>query len=460
MMDTFDYADSHHEQFLNELKDFLRIPSISTLPDHAGDVRRAAEWVANQLRQSGMETVQIYDTPGHPIVYGAWNGAPGAPTMLVYGHYDVQPVDPLDEWETGPFEPTVKDGNVYARGASDDKGQVFIHLKVVESLMKTHGGKLPVNVRFLIEGEEEISSANLDPFIHAHKDLLQADVTVISDGGILDVNRPSIVYALRGMVYMELEVKAARSDLHSGQYGGTVHNPAQALCEIIAALHKPDGSVAVPGFYDKVRPLDETERKALAQIPFPEEEWQRETGAPHSWGEAGYTLRERTGARPTLEVNGLLSGFTGKGAKTVLPARAMAKISCRLVSDQDPYEIEKLVRKHVQTLTPPTVTSEVRGLNYAYPSIVPINSPAMDAAIAAYERGFGAKPVFMREGGTLPIVATLQQIFHKPVLLMGFGLHDDHAHAPNEKFNLECFYRGITTSIELYERLSKVAELA
>ncbi len=455
-MNAFEYADSHRGQFLGELKDFLRIPSISTLPEHAGDMRRTAEWVADQLRKIGMETVRIYDTPGHPIVYGAWNGAPGAPTALIYGHYDVQPVDPLDEWKTQPFEPTEQNGNIYARGASDDKGQVFVHLKVIESLMKAHGGKLPINVKFLIEGEEEIASQNLDAFIHSHKDLLQADVTVISDGGILAPNQPSIVYALRGMVYMELEVKAARADLHSGMYGGTVHNPAQALCEIVAALHNPDGSVAVPGFYDKVRPLDEAERKALAQIPYPEEQWQRDTGAPHSWGEAAYTLRERTGARPTLEVNGLLSGFTGKGAKTVLPAKAMAKISCRLVGDQDPYEIEDLVRKHIQVITPPTVTSEVRGINYAYPSTVPINSPAMDAAIAAYERGFGAKPIFMREGGTLPIVATLQQFFHMPVLLVGFGLHDDNAHAPNEKFALDCFYRGITTAIELFERLSKI----
>ncbi len=455
-MNAFEYAESHHDQFLNELKDFLRIPSISTLPDHAGDIQRAAEWVADQLRKVGMQTVQIYQTSGHPIVYGAWNGAPGAPTVLIYGHYDVQPVDPLDEWKTQPFDPTVRDGNLYARGATDDKGQVFIHLKVVESLMKTHGGKLPVNVKFLIEGEEEISSQNLDPFIETHQDLLRADVTVISDSGMLGPNKPAIVYALRGMVYMELEVRAARADLHSGMYGGTVHNPAQALCEIIAKLHNPDGSVAVPGFYDKVRPLEEAERKAIAQLPYPDEEWQRETGAPRPWGESAYTLRERIGARPTLEVNGLLSGFTGKGAKTVLPAKAMAKISCRLVGDQDPYEIEKLVRQQVQALTPPTVTSELRAINYAYPSTVPIDSPAMDAAIAACERGFGVKPVFMREGGTLPIVATLQKVLHMPVLLLGFGLHDDNAHAPNEKFALDCFYRGITTAIELMERLSKM----
>jgi acetylornithine deacetylase/succinyl-diaminopimelate desuccinylase-like protein len=281
-------------------------------------------------------------------------------------------------------------------------------------------------------------------------------VSVISDGSVLALNRPSMTYSVRGMVYMELEVKGPRHDLHSGSYGGTVHNPAQALCEIITALHNPDHSVAVPGFYDKVRPLDPAERKALAEISWPEQEWQGETGAPKSWGEADYTLRERVGARPTLEVNGLISGFTGKGAKTVLPAKALAKISCRLVADQDPYEIEKLVAARVKELTPPDVTSDVRGLNYAYPAAVPINDPAMDAAVAAYQRGFGAKPVFLREGGTLPIVATLRNTFGIPVVLMGFGLPDDGAHAPNEKLDLECFYRGINTAIAMFEEVAKI----
>jgi acetylornithine deacetylase/succinyl-diaminopimelate desuccinylase-like protein len=403
-----------------------------------------------------MEHVEIYPTKGHPIVYASWNGAPGAPTVLIYGHYDVQPVDPLNEWLSAPFEPTERDGNLYARGASDDKGQIFVHIKVVQSLMKAHDGKLPINVKFLIEGEEEVASLNLDEFILSHLDLLRADVTVISDGAILGMDRPTITYALRGMTYMELEVRGPGHDLHSGSYGGTVHNPAQALAEIITAMHNPDGSIAVPGFYDKVRPLSAEERTALAKAPWTAEEWHSETGAPRSWGESDYTLRERIGARPTLEVNGLLSGFTGVGAKTVLPAKAMAKISCRLVADQDPYEIEKLVRKFVESLTPPDITTEVRGLNYAYPSIVPIDSPAMNVAFAAYQRGFGATPIFIREGGTLPIVATLQKNYGMPVLLMGFGLPDDGAHAPNEKFKVECFYRGIDTSIALLEGLSTI----
>jgi len=455
-MNAFEYADSHRDEFLNELQEFLRIPSISTLPEHAGDIKRAAEWVANQLRQIGMTTVNIYPTPGHPIVYGEWLGAPNAPTVLVYGHYDVQPVDPLNEWNSGPFEPTIRDGKLYTRGSSDDKGQVFIHLKVIQALMQTNGGKLPVNVKFLIEGEEEYGSQNLDNFLLSHQDLLRADVTVISDGSILGPDRPSISFALRGMVYLEIEVKGPSKDLHSGSYGGTVHNPAQALCEIVAALHNPDNSVAVPGFYDTVRPIDAAERAALAENPLSEEEWQRQTGAPRAWGEAAYSLVERIGARPTLEVNGLIGGFTGVGSKTVLPAKALAKVSCRLVPDQDPFEVEKLVRAYVQKLTPPDITSEVRRINEAYPAIVPIHSPAMEAAKKAYEKGWGATPVFTREGGTLPIVATLQRLFNAPVLLMGYGLHDDGAHGPNEKFDLDCFYKGLATSITLYEELSKI----
>ncbi|MCC7450976.1 MAG: dipeptidase [Anaerolineae bacterium] len=455
-MNAFEYVDSHRDEFLNELQEFLRIPSISTLPEHAGDIKRAAEWVANQLRRIGMTKVNVYPTPGHPIVYGEWLGAPNAPTVLVYGHYDVQPVDPINEWHTGPFEPTIRDGKLYARGSSDDKGQVFIHLKVIQALMQTNGSKLPVNVKFLIEGEEEYGSQNLDNFLLSHQDLLRADVTVISDGSILAPDRPSISYALRGMVYLEIEVKGPSKDLHSGSYGGTVHNPAQALCEIVAALHNPDNSVAVPGFYDKVRPIDTAERAALAQNPLSEDEWQRQTGAPRSWGEAAYSLVERIGARPTLEVNGLIGGFTGVGSKTVLPAKALAKVSCRLVPDQDPFEVEKLVRAYVEKITPPDIISEVRRINDAYPAIVPITSPAMDAARKAYEKGWGAAPVFTREGGTLPIVATLQRLFNAPVLLMGYGLHDDGAHGPNEKFNLDCFDKGLATSITLYEELGKI----
>ncbi len=455
-MNAIEYAEAHRKDFLDELKDFLRIQSISTADGNPAEIQRCADWVANQLRSIGLTSVQILPTQGHPIVYGTWMGAPGAPTILIYGHYDVQPVDPLSEWTTGPFDPTERDGKLYARGATDDKGQVFTQIKAVDSIMKTNGGKLPVNVKFLIEGEEEVASEHLDAWIADHKELLTADACVISDSSLLAIDRPLITYSVRGLTYMEVEVWGPKGDLHSGSYGGTVHNPLQALCEIIAALHNPDGSVAVPGFYDKVPAMTPAERAALAKVPMTEEEWRTETGAPKSWGEPEFTLRERIGARPTLEVNGIIGGFTAKGSKTVLPAKAMAKVSCRLVGNQDPYEIEKLVRERVKQLTPEDVTSEVRGLNYAYPATVPIDDPAMDAAIIAYERGFGAKPVFLAEGGTLPIVVTLRNLFKMPVVLMGFGLHDDNTHAPNEKITLECFYRGINTAIAMFEEVSKI----
>ncbi len=453
-MDAFEFAESQRTQFLEELKSFLRIPSVSAKSEHKPDMRRAAEWTADQLRKAGL-TAQLYETPGHPIVYGEWLGASGTPTVIIYGHYDVQPVEPIQEWRHDPFEPTLEGNNLLARGASDDKGQVFVNIKAIQSLAQA-GGRLPFNVKFLVEGEEEVGSTNLDNFIKNHQDLLRADVGVISDSAMLALDRPSVVYALRGMTYLEIEVWGPDHDLHSGQYGGSVHNPAQALCEILAALHNSDGSIAVKGFYDKVRPLDKAEREALAKVPMTEAEWKKQTGAPAPWGEVGYTISERVGGRPTLEVNGLVGGWTGQGAKTVLPAKALAKVSCRLVANQDPYEIENLVRAHVLSIAPPAVKVEVRALNYGYPAIVPIDTPAMKAAVAAYERGFGARPVFMREGGSIPVVATFQQLFGIPVLLTGYGLPDDRLHSPNEKFNLECFYRGITTAIALYDGLSKI----
>jgi acetylornithine deacetylase/succinyl-diaminopimelate desuccinylase-like protein len=454
-----EYARGKRPAFLEQLKDFLRIPSISTLSERAPDIRRAAEWVASEMRRIGLTTAQVYDTPGHPVVFGSWLGVPGAPTVLVYGHYDVQPVDPENEWVSGPFDPTVRDGKLYARGAVDDKGQVFVNLKALEALMQAGGGTLPFNVKLLIEGEEEISSINLDAFIASHLDLLAADVCVISDTAMLGLDKPSIVYGLRGLTYMEIEVRGPVKDLHSGQFGGAVHNPAQALCEIITALHNADGSISVKGFYDKVRPLSPAERQALAAVSTADEQEQslrQITGVSGSWGEATFTVSERTGARPTLEVNGLVGGFIGEGAKTVLPAKALAKVSCRLVPDQDPNEIYGLVRDHVASITPPTVTSEVRLLHVGDAAVVPIDSPAMGALVDALTQGFGKAPVFQREGGSIPVVATFRRQLGTPVLLAGYGLPDDGAHGPNEKFDLECLYRGIDTAIILYERLSHI----
>jgi acetylornithine deacetylase/succinyl-diaminopimelate desuccinylase-like protein len=453
-MNASEHAAAHYEEYLAQLKGLLAIPSVSTLPEHRPDMRRAANWLADHLRAIGLTHAEVLPTGGHPLVYAEWLGSPEAATVLIYGHYDVQPPDPLDEWTSPPFEPTVRDGKLYARGATDDKGQLFAQVKAVDALLSAEGA-LPVNVKFLLEGEEEIGSPNLEAFIKRKADMLAADVVLISDSHILAPDQPSIVYGLRGLTYMEIEVRGPRSDLHSGGYGGTVHNPAQALCEIIAALHRPDGAVAVPGFYDRVRPFTEEERAELARLPYSEEKWKSLTGAPKPWGEANYTLIERIGARPTLEVNGLVSGFTGEGSKTIIPARALAKVSCRLVPDQDPDEIYHLVRDHVLALAPETVAVEVRLLTGGRPALIKRDVPAMTAAAAAYKAGFGAEPVFARAGGSIPVVAVFQQVLGTPVILMGFGLPDDGVHAPNEKFTLENLRKGIQTAIHFHKELRR-----
>ncbi|GIL11561.1 MAG: hypothetical protein BroJett038_02810 [Chloroflexota bacterium] len=452
-MNAHDHARSQASAYLEQLKDLIRIPSISTDPERKGDIRRAAEWLADDLRRIGFERVEIKPTAGHPVVYAEWLGAgEGAPTVLVYGHYDVQPAEIEAGWTSDPFEPVERDGFLYARGASDDKGQVFAHVKAAESLMAA--GRPPVNLKLVIEGEEEIGSPHLSAFVSENQDLLKANVCVISDSGIPKINEPAIVYALRGLVYVELEVFGPARDLHSGQYGGTVHNPAQALAEMIAQLHHPDGSVAVPGFYDDVLPLSDEERAELAKKPWDEADWRRTTGAPMPWGEASYALHERVGARPTLEINGLVSGFYGPGQKTVLPAKALAKISCRLVANQNPTRIYELIRDYVARITPPTVRSEVRLLQTGEAAYVDRHTEAMQAAIHAYEQGWGSKPVFMREGGSIPIVADFQHKLNLPVILMGFGLNDDGAHGPNERFNIEMFHRGVQTAIYFYEAIA------
>jgi acetylornithine deacetylase/succinyl-diaminopimelate desuccinylase-like protein len=449
------YASDHQAEFLEELKDFLRIPSISTLPESAAEVRRAADWLADHMRSIGLEHVRVDETAGHPVVAADWLHAPGKPTVLVYGHYDVQPADPLDEWISGAFEPEVRDGNLYARGATDDKGQLFAHLKAIESYLRAEGA-LPVNVKILAEGEEEIGSRNLDPYILAHIHALAADVALISDSHILAPDRPSIVYSLRGMCYMEVEVIGPDHDLHSGQYGGTVHNPLQALCEMIAALHDADGRVAIPGFYANMRALSNEERAELARESYTDERLLRETGVPQPWGESDYTITERIGARPTLEVNGVVGGWTGAGSKTVIPSKALAKISMRLVADQDPIEIERLFREHITRIAPPTVSVEMRDLAHATPALVERDIPAMEAAARAYEIGFGERPVFTREGGSIPVVATFQKALGIPSILMGLGLPDDRLHSPNEKFALANFYRGITTIIYFHSFLAEM----
>jgi acetylornithine deacetylase/succinyl-diaminopimelate desuccinylase-like protein len=449
------YARQHASEFQEQLYALLRIPSVSTDTQHKEDMTRAAGWLAAEMLRVGLDKAEVLPTGGHPVVYGEWMGAgANAKTVLVYGHYDVQPAEMTDGWSSEPFEPEERDGFIYARGCSDDKGQAFIHVKAIEAYLQTQG-KAPVNVKFLIEGEEEIGSKNLTEFIQANTDRLRADVCVISDSGMPSIEQPSIVYALRGLTYMEVHVQGSKLDLHSGSYGGIVHNPALALAQIICKLHNADNSIAVPGFYDDVLSLSDEERAELLKNDIREETLRRVTGVSQSWGEDGYTLRERQSARPTLEVNGLLSGFTGEGAKTVLPARAMAKISCRLVANQNPVRIYELVRDYVARITPPTVTSEVRLLNQGDPAIVDIHAPEMQAAVAAYERGWGVRPIFMREGGSIPVVADFRRELGIPVLLMGYGLNTDGAHGPDEHFSVEMFHRGIETAICFLEEVGK-----
>lgn len=439
------YYRDHRERFLDELKAFLRIPSISTDPSRAGDVRRAAEWVAADLIRSGMEHVEVIDARGrHPLVYADWLHAGNArPTLIFYGHYDVQPADPLDEWLSPPFEPTVRNDNIYARGAVDDKGQTLILLKALEGFLKTEG-KLPVNVRVLIEGEEEVGGEHIESFLASQPPRLKADAALICDTEMFAPDLPTICTGLRGIIYGELTVEGARTDLHSGVYGGAAPNAVEAAAQIIAALKDRDGRILVPGIYDKVRPPSEAERAAWASLPFNEAEYlEKEVGALSLTGEPGIPVLERTWARPTLEVHGIRGGFTGEGAKTVIPARAVAKISLRLVPDLEPGEVTRLVQAAVAAATPRGVKARYETLQGGPPSIVDTSSPFIAAAAKALEATFGRPTIYMRSGGSIPIVGSFARHLGIPSVLMGFGLPDDNLHAPNEKFHLPNFYRGI-----------------
>lgn len=460
MTSPTEYAQAHNEAFINELIDLIRIPSISTRPEHASDMRHAAEWLKDHCLSLGMTHAQIYDTDIHPIVYAEWlEAGDDKPTVLVYGHYDVQPPEPLDKWtkNDNPFEPVIIDDKLYARGASDDKGQLFIHLKVFESFMKATG-TFPVNIKFLFEGEEEMSSASLFAFIDNHTELLACDVAVISDTGIPTPDMPIIVYGLRGIVYTELEVTGPVKDLHSGMYGGTVHNPAQAIAEIVASMHDAKGHITVDGFYDNVRDLTDDERQMSQHMTkIFEQEWEEQAGAPAMWGEPEFNPAERIGARPTLEINGIYGGFTERGGqKTVIPSWALAKISCRLVSDQDPDRIFNLLKAHIEKIAPPTINWELRLLSSAKPVLIDINTRPVQFAMEAFERVFGRAPIFTREGGSIPVVLSFQEKLEAPVVMLGFGLPDDNLHAPDEKFSLEMFRKGIETSIIFYDRLASL----
>ncbi len=449
------YLEANRDRRLASYEAFLRIPSVSALPEHAGDCRRAAEFLADELRTMGVEHVDVAETGGHPLVYGDWLRAEGAPTVLVYGHYDVQPPDPIDEWEKAPFEPLVRDGRMLARGAADDKAQVHMHLRATEALLATRG-RLPVNLRFLFEGEEESTSLNLDRWLRDNRDRLAADLAVISDTGFFEGNLPAITLGLRGITYLQVDVLGTPVDLHSGVYGGSVQNPANALAHIIAALKSLDGRILVPGFYDDVLPLSDEDRRAFAALPFDQEAFREELGAAALVGEPRYTTLERRGARPTLDVNGIWGGFQGEGAKTIIPASAHAKISSRLVVNQDPDTIYELMRDHILRVAPEGVRVEVSHLGGGLPSLTPMDHPATQAAVRALEATFGQRPLFIREGGSIPVCASFSSILGLPVVLLGFANPDCNAHAPNESMILANYETGIRTIARYWDELAAI----
>ncbi len=449
------YLVAHAADFEDQLKALLRIPSISAQPDHDADTRRSAEFLRDDLRRIGLESVELIEFPqGHPLLYAEGPQVAGRPTVLIYGHYDVQPPEPLEPWHTAPFEPTVVGGNLVARGATDDKGQMFTHLKAAEAWLQAGGG-LPINVKFLIEGEEEVGGANLAEYVAAHRDRLACDYAVISDTSQFAPGIPAITYGLKGMAYFELIVHGAKSDLHSGMFGGTVANPLNALATILASLKGPDGRVQIDGFYDSVRPLETWERAEFAKLPFSEADFLAKVGSSSLEGEAGYTTLERRWARPTCDVHGLFGGYSGPGPKTVLPRMAGAKLSFRLVPHQDPEQVAKQFRSHVARVTPPGVTVEVIEHHGAPAVLVSVDSPGVRAASRAIEAGFGKPPILMREGGSIPVVGLFKEHLGVDTLLLGWGQDDDNLHGPNEKFSLADFHRGIKASAHLLLELAR-----
>ena len=454
--DVFARIDAEKEQYLEELKDFIRIPSISTDPAYKGDVLRAGEFLAGKLREAGL-TAELIKTPGHPLVYAEWLGAPGKPTVLFYGHYDVQPPDPIELWRHPPFEPTEEGDKLVARGATDDKGQSYAQVKGVTALLRERG-KLPVNVKFLVEGEEESGGESIDRYVREDGGKrLAADVIIVSDTALFAPGQPSLIYGLKGLAYMEIKVNGPNRDLHSGTYGGGVRNPLNALASILAQLRDvKTGKILIPGFYDDVRPLEAWEREEWAKLPFDEQEYKRDLGIFDVHGEEGYTTRERTWGRPTCDVNGIFGGYMGKGAKTVLPSWGGAKVSMRLVADQDPKKLAELFTKYVQSIAPSGVTVEVEYLHGADPVAIDASGPVADSAMEAMAEIWGARPVRIREGGSIPIVSTFNQVIGAPVLLLGFGLNDDALHSPNEKFNISHFYKGIRSIARMLDRLGEL----
>jgi len=449
------YLEQHRDRFVEDLKACLRIPSVSAKSEHKDDCRRCAEFLADQLRGLGMTCAEVIPTAGHAVVYAEWLGAPGKPTALLYGHYDVQPVEPLALWKTRPFEPELRDGKLFARGAVDDKGQVYMHLKAIEAHMKVNG-RLPINLKVVIEGEEEVGSEHLAAFLRAERARLDADVIVVSDTAMLGPDQPALTYGLRGMVYTQIEVTGPRQDLHSGHFGGAVQNPANALATILAGLKDADGRITVPGFYDAVRPLTDDERTMMKALPFDEKAYLAEAGAPAPFGETGFTTYERMTSRPTLDVNGMWSGYTGEGSKTVLPSFAAAKVSMRLVADQDPKALFERFEQKVRALAPRGVTVKVIDMHGAPPWVCDPTHPMLQAARRALDRAWGKPVALIKEGGSITVMATFAQTHPGlPAIMMGFGLDDDNVHAPNEKFSLSSYHGGTRSVAYLYEELAR-----
>lgn len=455
-MELIEYIEGHREEHLNDLKDFLRIPSVSTQSEHKRDIERTARWIVDRLRTAGMDKTEIVPTKTHPVVYGESKQESGRQTILFYGHYDVQPPEPLDLWTSPPFDPTIRDGHLYARGAVDDKGQVHIHLKALEALNKAEG-KLPVNMKVMIEGEEEIGSINLWEFVEQHKERLRADALVVSDTGMLGPGVPSITYGLRGLNYYQVEISGPAQDLHSGVFGGAVPNPIVILAETIAKVHDKNFRVTVPGFYDDVVTLSRSERKALKSLPWKEKEFRRTVGAPGLCGEKGYSILERLWCRPTLELNGIWGGYMDEGSKTVIPAKAFAKISTRLVPNQKPERIAKAVEQHIRRLLPKTVKCDFQLFSTGKPWVASHTHPIFHKAIQALEKGFGKKAVFIREGGSIPFVTQMHDTFKVPCVLLGFGLPDENAHAPDEHIALENYFGGIKAVALFYKSLGSAS---
>lgn len=451
-----DYQAENKDRFLDELLALLRIPSVSADSRHNGDTQQCAEAVKLRLQEAGAEKVEVCQTAGHPIVYGEKIIDPSLPTVLVYGHYDVQPADPLELWHSGPFEPVIKDGNIYARGSADDKGQFYMHVKAFETMNKTN--TIPCNIKFMIEGEEEVGSANLGIFLKENKERLKADVVLISDTSMISLENPSIDTGLRGLAYMEVEVTGPNRDLHSGVYGGAVANPATILAKMIASLHDDNNHITIPGFYDKVQELSAEERTALNAAPFDEEEYKKDLGIADVWGEKGYSTIERTGIRPTLEVNGIWGGYTGEGSKTVLPSKAFAKISMRLVPNQDWHEISDLFTKHFEAIAPKSVKVKVTKHHGGSPYVTPTDSVAFKAAHKAINATFGKDPIPVRGGGSIPIVALFEKELGLKTVLMGFGLDSDNLHSPNEKYGLDNYYKGIETIPYFHKFFAEMAK--